>query len=1121
MSGTTRAFAFGAIAFLMLVVASAGAAVPRDHAIAITATVQVDPPRITLAWPTIAGAGSIILFRKAPDSSSWGPLLANLPGSATSYVDAGVVVGQRYEYHIAATQNGVNAVGFVLAGIEIPLVEDRGRVLLVVDQTLQSALASEISRLRRDLVGDGWSVDTVPVRRQSTTATAGTALEVAAVKQAVDAAHQAAGRPLRAVLLLGRVPVPYAGLTAPDGHTNHLGAWPADVYYGAAGQEWTDHAVDAAGSSSRQSNRPGDGRLDPTWLETDSIAVAVGRVDFSAMPAFTGLTETDLLRRYLDKNHAFRHRARSYARRCVIDDNFGEPEPEARSGWLLASVVGSGHVVAGDIMGDATYSLWSYGSGGGTNTSASGVGTTANYVANSPRAVFTMLFGSWFGDYDQSNNLMRASLASPGSALTCVWGGRPQWLFHRMSLGEPIADSIVLSQGRLPYYLGQSAGIHSNLLGDPTLRMYILAPPGDLSAEDGNLVWTASADAAIDGFAGYHVYRANSADGPFERLTASPITATSWTDPTPPSRAAYQVRAVALTTTPGGTFLNCSQGAHAEFGFDVPAATISFRYGSAAFSEDGGSATVVVERTGSVAAAASVVYSTIFGSATAADFTHVGGVLSWDAADAGSRTITVPLSADTTDEPNERFTVVLSDPMGGSIPAPVSTVCIVDDDALPTVSIACDQTSIDEAGGFATFTISLSAASSRDVSISAAFWPTTGGAIRNTDYASSSTTLIIPAGTASVSVIVTAIQDTLVENDEEILLIVTSATNARSTSPDASVLIVDDDQPVVTLSIAGAVMAESDGVSVVTATLSSVAVRDARIGLEFTGSAALSEDWSRSGVSVLIPAGSISASITLAAIDDVVDEEDETIIVDIGSTLNAVESSVQRVVATVSDDDPPPILAIADAAVVEGDDGSTTCVFAVAVSGASDRPASCDWVATALSATAGVDFIVAGGTLTIPAGEAVGEVAVVVSGDREVEGDETFQVILSAPHGATLDDASGTGTIIDDDVSGGGSSSGDGGGGAGAGGGGGCGAGALAGLLLVLTSLLHRRVRPTGDGGSHPRIGPGSRLTTDRLHPGPCPGAAAPAGGCDGHRIRAGGKGWEGVWGPGGWRGRR
>lgn len=1119
MSGTARAFAFAANAFLMLLVASAEAAVPRDHAIAITATVQVGPPRITLAWPTIAGAGNIILFRKAPEATSWGPVLANLAGSATSYVDAGVVVGQRYEYHIAATQNGVNAVGFVLAGIEIPLVEDRGRVLLVVDQTLQTALASEISRLRRDLVGDGWSVDTVPVRRQSTTAMAGTALEVAAVKQAVDAAHLASGRPLRAVLLLGRVPVPYAGLTAPDGHTNHFGAWPADVYYGAAGQEWTDHAVDAAGSSSRQSNRPDDGRLDPTWLETDSITVAVGRVDFSAMPAFTGLTETDLLRRYLDKNHAFRHRARSFARRCVIDDNFGEPEPEARSGWLLASVVGMGNVVAGDIMGDATYSLWSYGSGGGTNTSASGVGTTANYVANSPRAVFTMLFGSWFGDYDQSNNLMRASLASPGSALTCVWGGRPQWLFHRMSLGEPIADSVVLSQGRLPYYLGQSAGIHSNLLGDPTLRMYILAPPRDLSAEDGILEWTASADAAIDGFAGYHVYRANSIDGPFERQTASPITATSWADPAPPSGAAYQVRAVALITTPGGTFLNSSQAAQADFGLVVPAATIAFRHGSAAVGEAGGSVTLIVERGGSVAAAASVAFATMTGTATSADFTSVSGVLSWDAGDAGSRTITVPISADAMDEVNEGFTVVLSDPVGGSVPVPVSTVSIVDDDAQPTVSIVSDRTSINEAAGVATFTISLSAASSRDVSIVADFTPMTGGAVRNVDYSSSSTTLVIPAGSSAVSVAVTAIQDTQLEIDETIQLRVTSAINARSSSPNASVLIIDDDHPSVTLSITGSVMAESGGVSVVTATLSTVSVRDASIGLEFSGGAALSEDWSRSGMSIMIPVGSISASITLAAIDDAVDEGDETIVVDIGSTLNAVESSVQQVVATISDDDPPPILSIADAEVVEGDAGSTACVFAVAVSGSSDHPVSCEWVATALSATAGVDYVAAVGTLIIPAGEAAGEVAVVVSGDREVEGDETFQIALSAPMGATLEDANGIGTIIDDDVHGGGSSSGDGGGGAGAGGG--CGAGALAGLLFALTSWAHRRVRPAGDGGSHLRIGPESPSTKDRHHPVPGPGVATPAGGCVEHRTRAVGRGWEGEPGPGDWHGRR
>jgi hypothetical protein len=61
---------------------------------------------------------------------------------------------------------------------------------------------------------------------------------------------------------------------------------------------------------------------------------------------------------------------------------------------------------------------------------------------------------------------------------------------------------------------------------------------------------------------GYHVYRAETADGPFTRLTDSPISGTSYTDSAPISFDApiYMVRALALQTNPSGSYLNPSEG---------------------------------------------------------------------------------------------------------------------------------------------------------------------------------------------------------------------------------------------------------------------------------------------------------------------------------------------------------------------------------------------------------------------------------------------------------------------------------------------------------------------------------------------------------------------------------
>jgi len=99
-------------------------------------------------------------------------------------------------------------------------------------------------------------------------------------------------------------------------------------------------------------------------------------------------------------------------------------------------------------------------------------------------------------------------------------------------------------------------------MGDPTLRMDPVSPPGAVSAEVAGggvtLNWPASGDAVL----GYHVYRSVSPRGPFARLTGSLLTGHAFTDPTAvASTYTYKVRAVTLQTTPSGSYYNASQGA--------------------------------------------------------------------------------------------------------------------------------------------------------------------------------------------------------------------------------------------------------------------------------------------------------------------------------------------------------------------------------------------------------------------------------------------------------------------------------------------------------------------------------------------------------------------------------
>ncbi|MGV3773055.1 MAG: fibronectin type III domain-containing protein, partial [Verrucomicrobiales bacterium] len=283
-------------------------------------------------------------------------------------------------------------------------------------------------------------------------------------------------------------------------------------------------------------------------------------------------SEKDLLRNYLNKDHNFRHRVFTVERRGLVCDNFGERNGEAfaSSGWRnFAPMFGAQNnkAVPGwqyfPTVSSQGY-LWSYGTGGGSFYTCNGVGGSDDFATTEIKSVFTMFLGSYFGDWDNESNFLRATLGS-GYALTASWSGRPHWFYHHMALGEPISHSTVLSQNNSSFYENKlntaNRQVHQALLGDPTLRMHPVIPAsnlrGSVSGGSIRLDWNASGDSDLQG---YHVYRGNSASGPFTRLTSSPIGGTSYTDSAYSSSYIYMVRAVKLERSGSGSYYNASQG---------------------------------------------------------------------------------------------------------------------------------------------------------------------------------------------------------------------------------------------------------------------------------------------------------------------------------------------------------------------------------------------------------------------------------------------------------------------------------------------------------------------------------------------------------------------------------
>lgn len=536
----------------------------ENRSIELSATPQANPFGLLLTWPNDVNNLAYKIYRKSPSASTWGTEIATTTVGATSFLDTSISPGVVYEYKVDRSGSGV---GFIYASAELSAVHSRGKLLLLIESSVEASLASEISRLELDLVGDGWQVIRFSAAKTDT---------VANVKGQILAAYNADPTNVKMIFILGNIPIPYSGNMAPDGHGDHQGAWPADVYYADIDGVWTDTSVNQLnGARPAQQNTPGDGKFDQSTLPSN-VELAIGRVDLSNMPQFSTLTEVDLLRRYLNKNHNYRHVVYSVPIRGLIEDNWaGHAEFFGTSGWNnLGSLVGKLQITVADWLTTLSSNayLWGWGGGAGSATSAANIATTTDYSTTTTYSVFNMLFGSYFGDWAMQNSFLRAPLAGDGYGLTSVWSGRPFWYFHNMAVGEPIGYSAKLTQNNLSSYHSGSfgRGVHIALMGDPSLRHGLIRPASSFQANitagtNVNLSWVASADSVL----GYHVYKSNQRLGPYTLLNSVPTTDLSFTDLNVSlGHWYYMVRPVAKASTNTAEFYNLGQGVFVEV--DVP-----------------------------------------------------------------------------------------------------------------------------------------------------------------------------------------------------------------------------------------------------------------------------------------------------------------------------------------------------------------------------------------------------------------------------------------------------------------------------------------------------------------------------------------------------------------------
>lgn len=813
---------------LVLLFLLAASCIPNEaldpRAYAVDVQVQTDSSgRIIFSWPFASKAREYVIRRKSINDQSWQGPIAVLPGNSTGFTDSGTGLGQAYEYEIQMAtsyypwpdgdpQSWVNAYTYVYAGANAPLEDYQGKVLLLVDNTIAGSASSELTQFQQDLIGSGWNVIRRDVSPQGS---------VSEIKNIIKSEYNADPGNLRSVILLGHVPVPFSGNINPDLHPSHKGAWPADGFYGELDGWWTDNTVSIRSEDSPENNNfPGDGKYDQSQFPS-AVELEIGRIDFSRMTSFQPRSHADLLRNYLRKDHNFRHRNFTLPRRGLIRDNFGDLDGDAPAvdAWRHFGIFfspGNAQAVGPNEFFSALNNnayLWAYGCGGGGYKKADTIGSTPDFANNNPKAAFLILHGSYFGDWDNEDNFLRASIASQDYTLVGIWSGLPHWYMHHMALGKTAGYSTRISQNNTGLYKSHrnfSAGqVHVSLIGDPTLTMFPVIPPANLGAQSSangvSLSWGASNDENI---AGYHIYYATSPSGPYQRVTQSPVSSTSYTHSIGVGMHYYMVRAVKLERSGSGTFYNASQGVFASVnktsggGSGLPVVSVTVDDGDAA--EAGPNPGTFKISRNDLAGTPLVVSLSIGGSASnGADYTAVGNtatIPAWS----GAAYVTIYPITDAINEGDENVTITINASAAYQIGSGTASLVIRDNPTAnqrPTISAIPDQ-QINAGGhtGDIPFTIgdaetpaaslSVRAGSSNEAVIPA------GNIVLGGSGASRTVRVSAPAGALGSAKITVTVSDGSLEGSQNFFVTVTQGNSAPIANSQQITLNEDTSVPV-------------------------------------------------------------------------------------------------------------------------------------------------------------------------------------------------------------------------------------------------------------------------------------------------------------------------------------
>jgi Calx-beta domain/Hydrazine synthase alpha subunit middle domain len=185
-----------------------------------------------------------------------------------------------------------------------------------------------------------------------------------------------------------------------------------------------------------------------------------------------------------------------------------------------------------------------------------------------------------------------------------------------------------------------------------------------------------------------------------------------------------------------------------------------------------------------------VAYATADGSAVSGtDYQATSGTLTFPPGTL-TRTLTVPILGNSTDQGNRTFVLNLSNPVNGFVADGQAVATILDDDG-PALS-ASNQALTEGNSGTTNLIFSVSLAGPGAVAATVNYATADLSATAGSDYVATAGTLTFPPGVVSLSVSVPVNGDTLDEPDEHFALVLSEASNPVSVGTGIGTIVDDD-----------------------------------------------------------------------------------------------------------------------------------------------------------------------------------------------------------------------------------------------------------------------------------------------------------------------------------------